>query len=112
MPRDFALVCTLTLGLLHDLLASVPPGLHAFSYSLTAILFAHGAYRPHPVTVVLTTVIAQLITGLTLQAHAYSVQHVAFGMAGVLPMFSTALWAGLLSACTVYPLAYMAPRGD
>lgn len=73
-PRDAALLGCFCLGVMQDLVTQQPPGLHALSYGLTAML-VFGAnqvvYREHPLTHFTMILVGGLITAAVLLLHGW-----------------------------------------
>jgi rod shape-determining protein MreD len=71
-PRDSALLGCFILGAMHDLSGQGPPGLYAFSYGMVGLLILpiqRGLHRDHPVTHVLVTLFAGLVTWGIILVH-------------------------------------------
>jgi rod shape-determining protein MreD len=73
-PRDEAMLGSLLLGAMQDLVTLEPMGLYALSYGLVAILISSAGqltFREHPLTHVFMTLISGIVTSTVLLVHGW-----------------------------------------
>jgi rod shape-determining protein MreD len=73
-PRDEAMLGSLLLGAMQDLVTLEPMGLYALSYGLVAILISSAGqltFREHPLTQLFMTLIGGIITASLLLVHGW-----------------------------------------
>lgn len=73
-PRDEAMLGSLLLGAMQDLVTLQPMGLYALSYGLVAMLITSAGqltFREHPLTQVVMTLLGGAITAIILVLHGW-----------------------------------------